>query len=582
MTELKGIAASPGIAIGTVYLYNDDVPRIPRYRVDEDQLESEKARLKQAIERAGADIEAIRSENGDAGNAGESTILDSHLMMLQDPTFIDSVHSRIEQERLNTEWVFVRTVKEMTDKLSNADDEYLRERTTDIHDIAKRVLDHLLERSRPGLAGISEEVVLVTHDLMPSDAVAMDKRMIRAIAMDAGGKTSHTAIIARSFEIPAVLGLGKISRELTGGESIIVDGNHGTVIIDPDEQTLETYNRRKSEWQEHEVQLMRLNNLPGETTDGKLIKLNGNIEIPDEVDGVLSHGADGIGLYRSEFLFMDATGLPSEEEQYRAYRRVLEAMQGKPVTIRTLDVGGDKISLQIDTTGEKNPILGWRAIRVCLSELDLFRTQLRALLRAGVHGRLNIMFPMISGIREVNRALEILQEVRDDLLHREIPFDASIPVGIMIETPSAALTADTLARKVDFFSIGTNDLIQYTIAVDRGNEKTAYLYEPFHPGVLRLIRIVIDSAHAEGISVAMCGEMAGDPVATVVLLGLGLDEFSMGAVGIPEVKRIIRSVSMADAEEFTGAIMEMRSASEIDDAVRSYMKKRFSLDSFLS
>jgi phosphotransferase system enzyme I (PtsI) len=322
---------------------------------------------------------------------------------------------------------------------------------------------------------------------------------------------------------------------------------------------------------------MRLNNLPAETRDGKLIYLKGNIEVVEEVDGVLSHGADGIGLFRSEFLFMRPDGLPSEDEQLAAYRRVLEAMNGEPVTIRTLDVGGDKVSSAINPGDEKNPILGWRAIRVCLSEKELFRTQLRAMLRASVHGKLRIMFPMISGVPELNQALEILDEVRNDLRGRDVPFDEDIPIGIMIEVPSAALISDTLARKVDFFSIGTNDLIQYTIAVDRGNERTAYLYQPFHPAVLRLIKLVIDNAHNEGLPVAMCGEMAGDPLASVVLLGLGLDEFSMSAVGIPEVKRIIRSVSLAEAEELAGDIMEMRSAAEIDRAVREHMKQHFDL-----
>jgi phosphotransferase system enzyme I (PtsI) len=395
--------------------------------------------------------------------------------------------------------------------------------------------------------------------------------------MDAGGKTSHTAIIARSFEIPAVLGLSRMSRVVNGGEELIVDGNRGVVIVDPDTDTRERYRRLKGEWQEHEVELMRLNDLPAETKDGKLISLKGNIEISEEVDGVVSHGADGIGLFRSEFLFLKPGKLPSEEEQFNAYRYVLEAMSGKPVTIRTLDVGGDKVSSEIGPGYEKNPILGWRAIRVCLSEVDLFRTQLRALLRAGAYGRLRIMFPMISGEPELQQALEILDEVRSDLRNRAIPFESDIPVGIMIEIPSAAMTSDRLARKVDFFSIGTNDLIQYTIAVDRGNERTAYLYEPFHPGVLRLIRMVIDNAHHEGIPVAMCGEMAGDPLATEVLLGLGLDEFSMGALGIPEVKRIIRSASLAEAEELAGDVMSMRTAAEINRAVREHMQQRFDL-----
>jgi phosphotransferase system enzyme I (PtsI) len=430
-------------------------------------------------------------------------------------------------------------------------------------------------RDRISLADLQEEVILVTHDLMPSNALAMNSRMVKGIAMDAGGKTSHTAILARSFEIPAVLGLSEVTRSVTSGERIIVDGNRGRVVTQPDEKAVKRYLRVQSEWRQHEVQLMGLNELRAETRDGKLIQLKANIEVPEEVDAVLSHGADGIGLYRSEFLFLRPGGLPTEDEQYEAYTHVLEAMNDAPVTIRTLDVGGDKISPDLREAKEKNPILGWRAIRYCLANPDLFKTQLRALLRASVNGALRIMFPMISGLEELSRAYEVLEEVKEELRNEEVSFDEEVPVGIMIEVPSAALTADILTHKADFFSIGTNDLIQYTIAVDRGNENIAYLYRPFHPGVLRLLKSVIDAGHTGGIPVAMCGEMAGDPDAAVVLLGLGLDEFSMGAVGIPEVKRIIRSVALSEAEEIVGNVLEMRSADEIDKYIRDTMEKRF-------
>ncbi|MFW6227836.1 MAG: phosphoenolpyruvate--protein phosphotransferase [Alkalispirochaeta sp.] len=577
MTELRGIAASPGIAIGTVFLYHEEHPQVPQYKISHNNLEAEKERLSAAVERAGADIEKIKNSSDQRLEDDEVRLLDTHLMMLQDPSFFASVYERLERELLNVEWVLHLTVRDLMDKLGKSGDGYLKERTADIHDVSKRVLNHLLEKERESLTNLNEERVLVTHDLMPSDAVAMNKRMVKAIVMDAGGKTSHTAIIARSFEIPAVLGLSTVTRLVSGEERIIVDGNSGVVIVDPDEETLAKYEEILNRWQEHEVQLMRLNNLPAETRDGKLIHLKGNIEIPEEVDSVIAHGADGIGLYRSEFLFLRPEGLPSEDEQYESYRHVIDAMEGRPVTIRTLDVGGDKMSDKLQAHDEKNPILGWRAIRLCLSENELFKTQLRALLRASVHGSLRIMFPMISGIQELNRALDILEEVRKELRSRSIPFTEDLPVGIMIEVPSAALTSDFLARKVDFFSIGTNDLIQYTVAVDRGNERVAYLYEPFHPGVIRLVKMVIDNAHAEGLSVAMCGEMAGDPLAAVVLLGLGLDEFSMSAVGIPEVKQIIRSISLAEAEELVGNIMELRSTEEINRTVREYMQHRFDL-----
>lgn len=396
--------------------------------------------------------------------------------------------------------------------------------------------------------------------------------------MDAGGKTSHTAILARSFEIPAVLGLSSISSSAATGDTIIIDGTSGVVLLKPDQRTLAAYEKRIRAWQRREVELLTLNELPAETRDGKRIVLKANIEVPEETESAIAHGAEGIGLYRSEFLFLQPGGYSSEDVQYDAYARVLKAMAPYgEVTIRTLDVGGDKVIPGMAGLDEKNPILGWRAVRFCLSRKDLFRTQLRAMLRASVHGRLRIMFPMISGIEELENVLALLDECRQQLREESIPFAEDIPVGIMIEVPSAALTADILARKVDFFSIGTNDLIQYTIAVDRGNEKIAYLYEPFHPGVLRLLKRIIEDAHNAGIPVAMCGEVAGDPYAAVILLGFGLDVFSMSSFGIPEVKKIIRSVSMSEAEELVGTIMEMKSYKEIDSYVRSWMNERFDL-----
>ena len=422
----------------------------------------------------------------------------------------------------------------------------------------------------------------MTPDLLPSDALAMNSRMVKGIAMDAGGKTSHTAILARAFEIPAVLGLSSITRVARTGDKIIVDGNRGKVVVDPDEETLKRYGAIQKEWQKREVQLATLNTLPAETRDGKLIYLQANIEVPEETDSLLAHGADGIGLYRSEFLFMQPGGVSTEEQQYKSYASVVDALGGRPVTIRTLDVGGDKAIPGFEQHNEKNPILGWRAVRFCLARTGLFKSQLRALLRASAHseGSLRIMFPMISGVEELEKVLTVLEEAKDECRAKGQPFDEDISVGIMIEVPSAALTTDILARKVDFFSIGTNDLIQYTIAVDRGNERIAYLYEPFHPGVLRLIKMVVDNAHAAGIPVSMCGEMAGDPMATVILLGLGLDMYSMSSFSIPEVKQIIRSISMIEAEELVGEIMEMKSYDEIDQYVHGWMNARYNLERF--
>lgn len=575
MRELEGISASPGIAIGTVFLYLDAAPSVPRYEIDNEQVTTEMQRLHNAVEKAETELQRLKEQREEEHDDETLKFLDSHLLMLKDPSLFENVEQKLHELEMNVEWVLYRVTQDLTGKLSASGDEYLRERTADLNDVSKRLLDHLMYRDRISLADLQQEVILVTHDLMPSDALAMNSRMVKGIAMDAGGKTSHTAILARSFEIPAVLGLSEVTRSVTSGEQIIIDGNRGRIITQPDQKAVQRYLRVQSEWRQHEVQLMGLNELRAETRDGKLIQLKANIEVPEEVDAVLSHGADGVGLYRSEFLFLRPGGLPTEDEQYEAYTHVLEAMNGAPVTIRTLDVGGDKISPDLRETKEKNPILGWRAIRYCLANPDLFKTQLRALLRSSVKGALRIMFPMISGLEELYAAYEVLEEVKEELRTEEIPFSEEVPVGIMIEVPSAALTADILTHKADFFSIGTNDLIQYTIAVDRGNENIAYLYRPFHPGVLRLLKSVIDAAHTGGIPVAMCGEMAGDPDATVVLLGLGLDEFSMGAVGIPEVKRIIRSVSLSEAEEVVGNILEMRSADEIDKYIRDTMENRF-------
>jgi phosphoenolpyruvate-protein phosphotransferase (PTS system enzyme I) len=577
MVEFSGISASPGIVMGKVFLYTDDNWKVPKYEILEEDIPREIERFHEAVRKAEEEVQGLKALTATEMGMEEARILDAHLLMLGDPEMHQKVEQNLDANRHNVEWVVYETVTELINQLNAAKDAYLRERSIDMYDVSKRVLNHLMYRDRISLGDLSEEIVLVTHNLLPSDTLSMNKRMVRGIAMDAGGKTSHTAILARSFEIPAVLGLSTISRSVRNGDRIIVDGNRGTVIVNPDEATAKRYAKLLREWQKREIQLLTLNELPAETKDGKLILLEANIEVPEETDSVMAHGADGIGLYRSEFLFLQPSGAASEEVQYAAYSRVLRAMEGRSVTIRTLDVGGDKTVPGFGEQDEKNPILGWRAIRFCLSRQDLFKTQLKALLRASMDGNLRIMFPMISGIEELNEALEILDEVKDDCRRAGIEYKSDIPVGIMIEVPSAAMTTDILARKVNFFSIGTNDLIQYTIAVDRGNEKIAYLYEPFHPGVLRLIRTVIDNAHEQSIPVSMCGEMAGDPMASVILVGLGLDVFSMSSFGIPEVKQIIRSTNMSAAEELVGHIMEMRSYKEIDRFVRGWMHERYEI-----
>ena len=572
---MNGISASQGIVIGKVFYYLDEYLRVPEYEVKPEEVNVEIARYEVAVERTRDELTILKENISSKNMINEAGIIEAHILMLDDPEFIKQVKKKITERKYNAEWAIFETVKNFLELIKSVDDEYIQERTFDIKDVAKRVLGNLLYKKGVDLTNLNEEVILIAHELLPSDTLTMDKRMVKGIATDAGGKTSHTAILARAFEIPAVLGLSSITAEVRTGDLVIVDGSAGIVIIQPDEETLEEYRRKQFEWQKKEVELLNLNLLPAETVDGKKILLKANIEIPEETESVLSHGADGIGLYRSEFFFMQPGKLATEEEQYQAYSKVLSSMEGRAVTIRTIDLGGDKMLPGTAYLEESNPILGWRSIRFCMSRTDIFETQLRALLRASVHGNLKIMFPMISGVEELEQVIDFYDSVKIKLTEEGVEFSRDIPIGIMIEIPSAALTADILARKVKFFSIGTNDLIQYTIAVDRGNEKIAYLYEPFHPGVLRLLKMIIEGAHSQSIPVAMCGEMAGDPYAAVILLGLGLDIFSMSSFSIPEIKNIIRSVSMVEAEELVGTIFEMKSYSEIDRFVKGWMDERF-------
>ncbi len=576
MKIFKGISASPGITIGEVFLYLDDKLKVPKYSIGSEEVDSELERFHVAAEKVGEDLKQIQAHATKQMLEEESRFLDSHMLMLTDPEFIRQIKENLELYKRNIEWVLLFTVKQFIRTLRQADSPYLIERSVDLYDVTQRIHRHLLFHEKISLADIEHEVVIVTHNLMPSDTVTMNRKMVKAIVLNAGGRTSHTAILARSFEIPAVLGLTDITDEARSGDTIIVDGNSGTVILNPDAETLSVYGNKLKKWLKHEKQLNKLNKLPAETIDGKRVLLSANIEMPEETEFVLSHKADGIGLFRSEFLFLKSGGFLSEDDQYEAYKSVIKDMKGRGgVTIRTLDVGGDKIIPDLETVEEKNPLLGWRAIRFCLQQTDIFMTQLRALLRASVHGELRIMFPMISCVVELEDALKLLEEAKSELKRKEIPYDDNIPVGIMIEVPSAALTSDILAKKADFFSIGTNDLIQYTLAVDRGNEKIAYLYEPFHLGVLRLIKMVIENAHNEGIPVAMCGEMAGEPAAAVVLLGMGLDIFSMSSFVLPSVKEIIRSVRLDEAEELAEKIFKMNSRNKIEGYISEWMNERF-------
>jgi phosphotransferase system enzyme I (PtsI) len=574
MKEFRGIPASPGIAIGPVHLHNDDDLEIPEITIAASAVAGEMERYRAAVSRAVAELERLRLRSG---SGVDPTLLDSHILMLQDPEMEMSVQQKVSKTHKNVEWVLESVAEDLMAKLSMLTDAYFKDRMLDIRDISRRILAQLLGTSgRASLDQLSSPVNVVTTSLLPSDAIGMRRQFVLGLAMDQGGTTNHTAILARSFGIPAVLGTGRVSREVRSGEIMIIDGNDGVVILNPAAEVLAQYEQRKKAYEAARQEAQKSTDEPAETLDGKVHHLLANIEIPEEVDIVLANGAEGIGLYRSEFLFIQHGVEVSEELQAQAYGRVLRGMAGRPVTIRTIDLGGDKLVPGFFSGQEENPLLGWRAIRFSLSLREIFLTQLRALLRASVEGKLKVMFPMISGVEELEEALLCFEQAKAELREKGIAFDEEVPVGTMIEVPSAALVSDHLAKMVKFFSLGTNDLIQYTMAVDRGNERISHLYQPFHPGVLRLIRLVIENAHEEGIPVAMCGEMAGDPRMALLLVGMGLDEFSMNALGLPAVKRVIRSVSSTEAKQLVDQVLPMARSSEIEEVITAYSKGRFS------
>jgi phosphoenolpyruvate-protein phosphotransferase (PTS system enzyme I) len=520
MKELKGISASSGVAVAKAFLFIDDEnPEIPRFGINEHDLEREWVRFEYAATRAEGDVQELFDRANREMGSDHAKIFEAHLMMLADVDLRDQIRARLEESLLNIEWVVWDITSELIQRMSSAPDAYLRERAIDIHDISRRIINHLLKRQRMSLADLRQDVILVTHNLLPSDALTMNKDHVKGIVMDVGGRTSHTAILARAFEIPAVLGVNGATLEIANGERLIVDGVAGKVIVQPEDEQIERYARMSISIREAAETLLLDKDLPAQTNDGHTVALKANIEIPEEVEQALRYGAEGIGLYRSEFLFLTPGQIADEEEQYEAYSHVVKAMGDRPVTIRTLDVGGDKIIPDLQGSGEINPLLGWRAIRFCLAHKELFKTQLRALLRSSAHGNLHIMFPMISGMEELEDALALLEVAKEECRDRKQDFNPDLPVGIMIEVPSAAMTADILARKSAFFSIGTNDLVQYSIAADRGNEQVAYLAQPFHPAVLRFIKNTIDAAHANNLKAAMCGEMAGDTLALPIPFG---------------------------------------------------------------
>ncbi|HNQ35901.1 MAG TPA: phosphoenolpyruvate--protein phosphotransferase [bacterium] len=566
MTKFQGIGVSPGIAIGPVYRLPDLHQKIPDHRLPPEEVEAELQRLDRALEETERELEKIRVQAAKNLGSAAAEIFNVHLLLLKDRGLKARLVRQVK-EGWNAAYAVTQVLHDYLDSFQRIDNSFLKDRRGDLEDVGKRLVRNLLGL-KIQLSDIREKVILVGYNLSPSETASLSKKDVVAFVTEVGGPTSHTAIMARSLEIPAVVGLKGIDQLFRSGAMMIVDGQAGVVILDPDERLVREYTRMRSNLREASQALESLRGKTATTRDGHRVCLGANIEMPTEDVSVLSHGADEIGLFRTEFLYLNRDDLPDEEEQFRAYRRVVEKLRPMSVTIRTLDLGGDKFSSALGMPEEVNPFLGWRAIRFCLARPDIFRVQLRAILRASAHGKVRMMYPLISDLEEVKAARAILEEVKEGLRREGRPFDEKMPVGAMIEVPSAALAAGAIARRVDFFSLGTNDLIQYSLAVDRVNERTAHLYNPFHPSVLMLIDHVVKAARAAGIGVGLCGEMAADPATAFLLIGLGLDHLSMAPLAIPQVKQVIRLTNYREARRFARRILAMESAEQIAGEVR--------------
>ncbi|MDN4527050.1 phosphoenolpyruvate--protein phosphotransferase [Fictibacillus fluitans] len=559
--KISGIAASAGIAIAKAFILENPELTIEKKRVED--TASEINRFSAAVEKAKGELQIIK-ENAlrDLGE-DKAAIFAAHLLVLEDPELIDAVKTKIEGENVNAESAMDEISGMFINMFEQMDNEYMKERAADIRDVSKRVLAHLLGVQFSSPASIAEEVIIIAEDLTPSDTAQLNRQFVLGFATDIGGRTSHSAIMSRSMEIPAVVGTKVVTGKIQNGTILVIDGIDGEVIVDPTEEELVLYRKKQDQYKEQKAEWAKLVNEQTTTSDSQHVELAANIGTPQDVQGVLENGAEGVGLYRTEFLYMGRDQLPTEEEQFKAYKEVLEKMEGKPVVIRTLDIGGDKELPYLDLPKEMNPFLGFRAIRLCLEQQDIFRTQLRALLRASVHGNLKIMFPMIATLVEFRAAKNVLLEEKEKLAKANVDVSENIELGIMVEIPSTAVLSDRFAKEVDFFSIGTNDLIQYTMAADRMNERVSYLYQPYNPAILRLVQMVINAAHKEGKWVGMCGEMAGDPIAIPILLGLGLDEFSMSATSVLPARSQLSKLSKTEAAKHIDTILNMDTAEEV-------------------
>ncbi|MFI8491850.1 phosphoenolpyruvate--protein phosphotransferase [Peribacillus butanolivorans] len=564
-TLISGIAASNGIAIAKAYRLIEPELSVEKRSIED--VEAEISRFKEAIQKSTVELKVIRDKAEQDLGADKAAIFDAHLLVLADPELITPIQDKIQSENVNAEFSLHETASMFITMFEQMDNEYMKERAADIRDVTKRVLSHLLGVHIPNPSMIAEEVIIIAEDLTPSDTAQLNPVYVKGFTTDIGGRTSHSAIMARSLEIPAVVGAKSVTDSIVNGDLIIVDGLKGEVHINPTPELVKRYEEAQKAYASQKAEWAKLVHEQTVTQDGHHVELAANIGTPKDLEGVRQNGGEGIGLYRTEFLYMGRNDFPSEEEQFEAYKTVLEGMAGKSVVVRTLDIGGDKELPYLQLPKEMNPFLGYRAIRLCLNEQEIFRTQLRALLRASIYGDLKIMFPMIATLSEFREAKAILAEVRQELLDNGVQVAEKIEVGIMVEIPSTAVMADIFAKEVDFFSIGTNDLIQYTMAADRMNERVSYLYQPYNPAILRLVKMVIDAAHKEGKWAGMCGEMAGDEVAIPILIGMGLDEFSMSATSILKARSLISQLSLDEMKKLSQDVLVMDTNDKVKEAV---------------
>lgn len=578
MEKLFGIGVSLGVVIGKAYVIDRDRVHVSRTSLSEDEVKREIARFKRAVASSKDQLSDIRRKLSIDIGEEHGYILDSHVMILDDKMLVNGTIEIIKEQMVNAEYALREVLNRFVGIFDKMGDEYLRERKADIEHVGDRILRNLAGKTVDGMEDIPDDAVVIAHDLTPADTYQMRKDRVVAFVTEIGSGTSHTAIIARSFEIPAVVGLERVTAMVENGVPVIVDGAQGVVIINPDQATFLEYLEKQRRYKYFEKELVKLAKLPAVTLDGYEVQIEGNVELPEEIDSIIRHGAKGIGLYRTEYLFLNRKRLPTEEEHFLACKQIAEKMDPYPVVVRTFDLGGDKIPIPMPIDDEVNPALGLRAIRFSLLSHDLFKTQLRGILRASAYGNLKMMFPMISGVAEVRAARRLVDDVMDELRADKVPFNEDISIGAMVEIPSAVVTADLLAKEVDFFSVGTNDLIQYSLAIDRLNEHVAYLYEPLHPAVLRLLKMVVEAGRKEGKRVSMCGEMAGEPLYALVLMGLGFNELSMNPMSIPRMKKIIRQTRYEEAVALTEKVMCFETADEASKFVIEYMADRFPED----